>query len=314
MEFSELACYISRSDDYERARKTSQPGYRMIQLMTTEIELSSRFVDLAAPEPSPNFTEFGKLNALANWLISTRVTSQVSLSQARELIVFSKADQVPESIRDLPGIKISKHASIANEEASVAHSIELGIQIADRAIDSGVSLLFVASDEETRAHDVEILIGALTRADAASVAVRTNVGDQEWMNTVIHIRDQIFALRDLVADPSALLARTNSFDVAAMLGLILQSSNRATPLVLIGERAYCAALLAQRISHRSRDWLIPALDLTSPAGALAQQRLDRPPILELAMPFAVDYLSQATLAAPVIDAMLELLKSNPSTI
>jgi NaMN:DMB phosphoribosyltransferase len=285
----------------------------MIQTMTSDFDLSSRFVDLAAPDPSPNLTEFGKLNALANWLITTGLRSRVSPSRTRELIVFSKSDADHESSRALPGIKISKHP-FANQEASVAHSIELGIQIADRAIDSGVTLFFVASDQETRAHDVEILIGALTRADAASVAVRTNVGDQEWMDNVIHIRDEMFALRDLIADPSALLARTNSLDVAAMLGLILQSSNRATPVVLIGERAYCSALLAQRVSHRSRDWLIPALDLTSPAGALAQLRLDRPPILELAMPFAVDYLSQATLAAPIIDAMLELLSSNASTI
>ena len=285
----------------------------MIQTMTSDFDLSSRFVDLAAPDPSPNLTEFGKLNALANWLITTGLRSRVSPSQARELIVFSKSNADLESSRALPGIKISKHA-LPNQEVSVNNSIELGIQIADRAIDSGVTLLFVASDQETRAHDVEILIGALTRADAASMAVRTNVGDQEWMDNVIHIRDEMFALRDLIADPPALLARTNSFDVAAMLGLILQSSNRATPVVLIGERAYCAALLAQRVSHRSRDWLIPALDLTSPAGALAQQRLDRPPILELAMPFAVDYLSQASLAAPIIDAMLELLSSNASTI
>ena len=281
--------------------------------MTTDFDLSSRFVDLAAPDPSPNLTEFGKLNALANWLITTGLRSRVSPSQARELIIFSKSDADHDSSRGLHGINISKHA-FANQEVSVDRSIEIGIQIADRAIDSGVSLLFLTSDEEARTNDVEILIGALTRADAASVAVRTNVGDQEWMNTVIHIRDEMFALRDLIADPPALLARTNSFDIAAMLGLILQSANRATPVVLIGERAYCAALLAQRVSHRSRDWLIPALDLTSPSGVLAQQRLDRPPILELAMPFAVDYLSQATLAAPIIDAMLELLSSNSSTI
>ncbi len=281
--------------------------------MTSNFDLSSRFVDLPAPDPSPNLTEFGKLNALANWLITTGLRSRVSPSRARELIVFSKSDDDRESSRALPGIKISKHP-FANQEASVAHSIELGIQIADRAIDSGVSLLFVTSDDDGLAHDVEILIGALTRADAASVAVRTNVGDQEWMDNVIHIRDEMFALRDLIADPSALLARTNSLDVAAMLGLILESSHRATPLVLIGERAYCSALIAQRVAYRSRDWLIPALDLTSPAGALAQQRLDRPPILELAMPFAIDYLSQACLTAPIIDAMLELLSSNASTI
>ena len=289
----------------------------MIQTMTSDFDLSSRFVDLAAPEPSTNLTEYGKLNALANWLMSTGLRSRDSLkdsaTMARELIVFSKSSAYHTSSRALPGIKISKHA-FANQEASVDRSIEIGIHIADRAIDSGVSLLFLTSDEEARANDVEILIGALTRADAASVAVRTDVGDQEWMNTVIHIRDEMFALRDLIADPTALLARTKSFDISAMLGLILQSANRATPLVLIGERAYCAALLAQRVSHRSRDWLIPALDLTSPAGSLAQQRLDRLPILELAMPFAVDYLSQATLTAPIIDAMLELLSSNSSTI
>lgn len=292
--------------------------------MTSELELGNRFADLAALEPSPNFKQLGKLTSLADWLISTGLSVEDWRPAQRELIVFSPnqpKESPQESLPELAGVKISHHWPASSDwpassgdtsvldALDVLDSIEIGIQIADRAIDSGTTLLFLTSDQDGIRHDLEILIGALTRTDAASVAARQDISDQVWMENVTGIRDGIFAVRDRVADPVALLAHTQSLDLASMLGVILQSAKRATPLVLIGDAAHCAALIAQRISHRSREWLIPAVDLTSPAGALAQRHLDRQPILELAIPFGLDYLTPVSMTAPIIDAILRLVRS-----
>lgn len=254
--------------------------------MTNDPDLRSRFADVTYPAASTVNPEFGRLDVLAGWLAATGLSNGEGRETDRRLILF-RQDQF--------------------QGNSVEESIELGIKIADQAIDSGIRLLFITSDRVENNHDLEILVGALTRSDAASVASRQSVSDQTWMENVVHIRDEIFALRDLIADPPALLAHTQSMDVAAMLGVICQSANRTTPLVIIGDAAHCAAMIAARISHPTREWLIPAVDLTSQVGRVAQLHLDRRPILELGMTFDRDYQSPIAMATPIIDAVIALL-------
>jgi hypothetical protein len=273
--------------------------------MTNKFDLSLEFAEIASLV-SPAFNgRFGRLDGLASWLVATGAPMRHSID--RELILFCE-DRFDEGALPQPTrIKISRHLQSDSADPSVANSIKLGIEIADRAIDGGVTLLFLSSLSERVRDDLEILVGALTRTDAASVASRGKISDLEWMENVIHIRDETFLLRDHIGDPSALLAQTRSFDIAAMVGVILQSAKRATPVMLIGDAASCAALIATRISHRSRTWTIPAVDLISPVGALTQRHLDRPPILELGMAFDRDYQTPIAMTVPIIDAVLALL-------
>lgn len=273
--------------------------------MTSDLDLYGRFANVAYPEPPTVNNQFGKLEGLASWLVATGLSNRDGRTLERELVLFSQDKSEHDLLHHPTDIKISRHSLSTIE--STEESIERGAQIADRAIDSGMELLFLATQRIRENHDLEILIGALTRSDAASVTSRQGVTDQEWMANAAYVRDEIFALRDLIADPPALLAHTRSIDVAAMVGVILQSANRATPLVIIGDGAHCAALLATRIAHLSREWLLPATDLTSQVGVMAQRHLNRQPILELAMNFDRDYQTPIAMTAPVMDAMLALL-------
>jgi NaMN:DMB phosphoribosyltransferase len=275
--------------------------------MTHMFDLSHRFSELAYPA-SPAFNgRFGHLDSLASWLVATKVPMRTQDSMDRELVLFGE-DQRASGWSSLPPGMRKSQSPISNVDR-VDSAIEYGIQTADRAIDAGVALLFLSSQKTESPHALEILVGTLTRTDAASVASRKNVGDSEWIENVTHIRDEMFLLRDDIGDPLALLGHTKSFGIAAMVGVILQSAKRATPVVLFGEAASCAALIATRISHRARSWTIPAVDLVSPVGALTQRHLDRPPILELGMEFGYDYLTPLAMTAPIIDAMLALLST-----
>jgi NaMN:DMB phosphoribosyltransferase len=276
--------------------------------MTKESDLSGWFAGLAEPA-LPEFNgRFGRLDALASWLVATAVPPrkrEPTDLPDRQLILIGDDYPVAHSLSLPPGVYISRYQQ--SNPPSVDHEIQVGIQLADQAIDSGIALLFLSSQKTETPQALEILVGALTRTDAASVAARQDTGDAEWMENVTYIRDEIFVLRDRIGDPSALLTHTKSFAIAALVGVILESAKRSTPVVLIGEAASCAALIASRISHPARAWTAPALDLTTPIGALTQRHLDRQPILELGMEFGHDYLTPVAMTMPIIDALLALL-------
>jgi NaMN:DMB phosphoribosyltransferase len=276
--------------------------------MTRESDLSGWFSGLAEPAWPEFNARFGRLDALASWLVATAVPPRKrdpSDLPDRQLILLGDDYSVAHSVSLPAGIYISRYQQ--SNPSSVDNEIQVGIQVADRAIDSGVALILLSSLRHESLHALEILVGTLTRTDAASVASRNNVGDVEWMENVTHIRDEMFLLRDRVGDPSALLTHTKSFAIAAMVGVILEAAKRATPVVLVGEAASCAALIASRISHPARAWTVPAVDLVSPIGALTQRHLDRPPILELGMEFGHDYQTPIAMTMPIIDAVLALL-------
>jgi NaMN:DMB phosphoribosyltransferase len=276
--------------------------------MTKESDLSGWFAGLAEPALPEINGRFGRLDALASWLVATAVPPrkrEPTDLPDRQLILIGDDYPVAHSLSLPPGVYISRYQQ--SNPPSVDHEIQVGIQLADQAIDSGIALLFLSSQKTETPQALEILVGALTRTDAASVAARQDTGDAEWMENVTYIRDEIFVLRDRIGDPSALLTHTKSFAIAALVGVILESAKRSTPVVLIGEAASCAALIASRISHPARAWTAPALDLTTPIGALTQRHLDRQPILELGMEFGHDYLTPVAMTMPIIDALLALL-------
>jgi len=270
-------------------------------------ELRVRFANLNSPDTSDPDPRFGRLDVLANWLGATGLANAADKTLDRQLVLFVEEQLASDELPELPWIKISQHPIPAYENSPVIESFESGIQIADQVIDSGTKLIFLASGRINERHDVEILIGALLRKDAATVTSLEGANDQTWMANVIQIRDEIFALSDRISDPLAMLAHTGSLDVAAMIGLICQAAKRLTAVVLVGDEATCAALIASRISHVTREWVIPAVDSTSPAGSLAQHHLDRPSILQLGMKFGRDFQTPIAMAAPIIDAILKLL-------
>ncbi|HUW78501.1 MAG TPA: nicotinate-nucleotide--dimethylbenzimidazole phosphoribosyltransferase [Candidatus Nanopelagicaceae bacterium] len=273
--------------------------------MTKDFELNDRFSNL----PALDFTEFngrfGRLDALASWIVATKVPRRDRDAWNWQLIHLGEDRHAGPTSLFPTGIVRSQ--SQQSNASSVDNEIAVGMEIADRAIDSGVGLLLLSSPETTTPLELEILVGALTRTDAASVAPRIGVGDSEWIANVTLIRDGMFLLRDRLSKPEELLAHTKSFAIAASVGVILQAAKRATPVLLIGEGASCAALIATRISHRTREWTMPAVDLVSQVGVITQRHLDRPPIIELGITFENDYMTPLAMTAPIIDAVLALL-------
>jgi len=280
--------------------------------MPAELDLATRFADIRIPNEVSSLKRFGRLAPLADWLTSTSPNQIPEPITERELIVFSRNEKWASDASSVAtgGSSINRRLVRVADSPETEPAIELGISAADQAIDSGIQLLFIAADRAETLNDIPITVGALTGRDAASVTPRRNARDELWMQNAAQIRDGIYAAREHLTDPVTLLSQTGASELAALLGCILQAANRATPVVLIDDAALTAALVARRIAYRSRDWVLPAVDLVSPAGQLAQRYLDRPPILELAVDFNADYLTPMIMTIPIIDAVLALLRND----
>jgi nicotinate-nucleotide--dimethylbenzimidazole phosphoribosyltransferase len=82
-------------------------------------------------------------------------------------------------------------------------------------------------------------------------------------------------------DPTLLLARVASPDIAAMTGYLRRAAERGIPVVLDGIVSCSAALVTERIAPGSRAWWIAGHRSTEPASRVALESLDLSPLLDL---------------------------------
>lgn len=117
------------------------------------------------------------------------------------------------------------------------------------------------------------LIATLTSQDAALVTPLL-AGDG---NEIASLRNEIWSLSSIRGDYDALLAI--DAEIAGIVGALIGSAEKGLAVVIDGLDAYAAALLAQRLAHRSMDRCLAAAPSTDPAIQEAQHRLRLPQIL-----------------------------------
>jgi nicotinate-nucleotide--dimethylbenzimidazole phosphoribosyltransferase len=240
--------------------------------------------------------DLGRLTELAAWLAGAQGVSPPTPPARTRLIVFagdhrrgsqvsSLSQQLPEPISDatarrvvaVPGAEIEADA----RETALA-AIELGRSVADEEVDAGAGLLLLADVGRGATTSAAIIIGLLTSTDVATVTGRgAGIDDATWMHKATLVRDAMRLARPLLADPVGLLAATDSYVAAALVGFLLESAARRTPVVLDGVLTAAAALVAQRLAYRGPLWWQAGHLTGEPAHSPALERLDLRPILDL---------------------------------
>ncbi len=193
-----------------------------------------------------------------------------------------------------------------------ATAIELGREIADDEIDSGADLLVVGNVGVGATTSASSVIASLTASDPISVTGRgSGIDDVGWMDKVAAIRDAMHRAKDARGDMTKLLARIGGPDIAALSGILLQAAARRTPVILDGVVVASAALVAHRLDFRSRQWWIAGQDSGEPAHAIALERLDLRPVLDLTMPHEEGI--GGLLAVPIVRSAIAVLsETTPS--
>jgi nicotinate-nucleotide--dimethylbenzimidazole phosphoribosyltransferase len=202
--------------------------------------------------------------------------------------------------------------NIAIEDAlsadEVAAAIEAGRRIADEEVDSGADLLIAGDMGIGNTTAATTLIAAVTHSEPVAVVGRgTGIDDAGWARKTAAIRDALYRARALSADPVGLLRVCGGADFAAIAGFCAQAAVRRTPVLLDGVVVTAAALVADRLAPGARQWWQAGHRSTEPAHALALQRLELDPILDMRMRLGEG--TGAAVALPVVRAAVAALAS-----
>jgi nicotinate-nucleotide--dimethylbenzimidazole phosphoribosyltransferase len=201
---------------------------------------------------------------------------------------------------------IAVEDALSAEETTAA--IEAGRLIADEEVDCGADLLIAGDMGIGNTTPATTLIAALTNSEPVAVVGRgTGIDDAGWARKTAAIRDALYRARGLSADPVALLRVCGGADVAAMAGFCAQAAVRRTPVLLDGVVVTAAALVADRLAPGARQWWQAGHRSTEPAHALALQKLELEPIVDMRMRLGEG--TGAAIALPVVRAAVAALAS-----
>lgn len=184
-------------------------------------------------------------------------------------------------------------------------AMQVGQNIADQEIDSGADLLIPGDLGVGNTTVAATIIGAFTRTEPV-VVVGSGVGvsAEIWKAQVEVVRDAMFRVRGMAADPLEVLRRVSSPDFVALVGFIAQAAQRRTPVLLDGALVTAAAYVAEKLSPGARGWFWAGQLSPEPSHLIALQALDLTPLLALDM--STGQGAGALAALPLVTSAVEI--------
>jgi nicotinate-nucleotide--dimethylbenzimidazole phosphoribosyltransferase len=138
--------------------------------------------------------------------------------------------------------------------AGIADAYAWGTATADDLADDATDLLLVSVPDPAGAAVLSAHLLSLDPVDAVGWPSRARLDDDAWVARVTALRDGLRPLRGIHGEHGRLLEALDSPLIAAGTGLLLQAAARRTPAVLDGPGAAACALLAYRVTRRTRGW------------------------------------------------------------
>jgi nicotinate-nucleotide--dimethylbenzimidazole phosphoribosyltransferase len=119
------------------------------------------------------------------------------------------------------------------------------------------------------------------------------------------VRRALEVNRDVTADPLGALAALGGFEIAGLVGVILEAAMRRRPVVLDGFISTAAALAAAALAPGCRDYMIAAHRSQELGHGAALAGLGLQPLLDLDLRLGEG--TGALLALPILRASVRLL-------
>lgn len=195
----------------------------------------------------------------------------------------------------------------AMDPEQLQRALDIGRTVADQEIDAGADLLIPGDLGVGNTTVAAALMGSYSSTEPVAIVgpgSGTANDDELWKRKVAAIRDAMFRVRELRAQPLEALRKIGSPDLAALVGFIGQAVSRRTPVLLDGAPVTVAAYLVNRLADGASAWFIAGQLTPEPAQLVALQKLEITPVLALDM-----YTGQgvgALAALPLISAAIEL--------
>jgi nicotinate-nucleotide--dimethylbenzimidazole phosphoribosyltransferase len=179
-----------------------------------------------------------------------------------------------------------------------------GVSAADDAVDSGVALLLVSGSGS--ADSCALATAALTGAEPVAVLPRGAyaVDTAAWIARAALVRDRRRELVALRERPDDLLHALGDAALATACGLVTRAATRRTPIVLDGELAVTAALVAHAAAPQLAEWWQVADSSGDAVQARALTALEQRPVLDFGINTADGTAALLALRALQAAAML----------
>jgi len=190
-------------------------------------------------------------------------------------------------------------------------ALQVGREAIVRASEAGIRCVGLGEMGIANTTSAAILTGVLCNATALEVTGRgTGVDDSTLalkQAVVAQVMDRLSSLED---DPSELLRQAGGFEIAAIVGAMLEAPAHKITVLVDGYIVTSAALVACRIRPTVRDNLIFAHQSAEPGHVIALQQLDANPLLHLGMRLGEG--SATALAIPILRASVAILNEMAS--
>jgi len=193
--------------------------------------------------------------------------------------------------------------AMTRQEALLA--LLTGAQVAAQAIDSGINLLATGEVGIGNTTPSAALVSVFTGHSVDEVTGRgTGVTDEALKHKQDIIKQAIEVNKPNPADPLDTLAKIGGLEIAALVGVILESAYQHVPVILDGIISTAAALTAAQLAPLSALYMISSHNSEEMGHQLALKKLD--------LQFRLDFhmrLGEGTGAAlmfPIVDAALKI--------
>lgn len=220
------------------------------------------------------------------------------------------ASDLPEH-PDLTNLKIDygtanlAHGPAMRRDQATA-AIRAGIRLVERAIDDGLDLVATGDMGIANTTAASAIIAVMTGLPVERVTGRgTGLDDLGWAHKVTVIERALAATAPDRHDPLDVLAKVGGYEIAGLVGVILQGAAGQIPVLLDGLASGAAALLAVALQPTAAEYLIAAHRSVEVGHSVVLEHLGLHPLLDLDLRLGEG--TGAALAMPLIDGAVALL-------
>lgn len=203
------------------------------------------------------------------------------------------------------GTRNMAHGPAMSREEAV-QAVETGMEVAWEEIGRGAQLLATGDMGIGNTTAASAIIAALTGAPVEQVTGRgTGLDDQALRHKVKTIERALAINRPDPSDPLDVLAKVGGYEVAGLVGVILEGAAQRVPVILDGLISGAAALVAVRLCPQARHFLLASHRSAEPGHGYALESMGLRPLLDLDMRLGEG--TGACLAMHLVDAALALV-------
>lgn len=199
---------------------------------------------------------------------------------------------------------IARAPAMTREEALAA--IQVGLRVADDQISQGTDLLATGDMGIGNTTPSSAITAVLLGRPPREVTGRgTGLDDAGLERKIAVIERAIEVNQPDAADPLGVLAKLSGYEIAGLVGVILEGVAERIPVIIDGFISGAAALVAARLCPAVRDYLLAAHCSAEPGHRLILQSLGLRPLLDLDLRLGEG--TGAALAMHLVDDALALL-------